>query len=157
MKELRFGLVCYGGVCLAIYMHGITSELHNLVRASNAQPNGAGTSGRNPFPEDTTEHVYFDILNQIAAKERLRVIVDVIAGTSAGGINGVALAKALAHDLDQAPLKRVVRKGQHLETAVAREAARGEAILNGDRMLRLVHEALGEMNESAGVRAAPAV
>ena len=53
MKELRFGLVCYGGVSLAIYMHGITSELHNLVKASNAQSNGTG--GRNPFPENTTE------------------------------------------------------------------------------------------------------
>ena len=30
---------------------------------------------------------------------RTRVVVDVIAGTSAGGINGICLAKALAHDL----------------------------------------------------------
>ena len=27
------------------------------------------------------------------------MVVDVIAGTSAGGINGICLAKALAHDL----------------------------------------------------------
>ena len=103
-RELRLGLVCYGGVSLAIYMHGITSELHKLVRASNAHSNGGGP---NPFLDNTTEHVYFEILRQIAAKQPLRVIVDVIAGTSAGGINGVALAKALAHDLDQAPLKQV--------------------------------------------------
>ncbi len=32
-KELRLGLVCYGGVSLAIYMHGVTKELHKLVVA----------------------------------------------------------------------------------------------------------------------------
>ena len=33
-KELRLGLVCYGGVSLAIYMHGVTKEIHRAVRAS---------------------------------------------------------------------------------------------------------------------------
>ena len=34
IRELRLALVCYGGVSLAIYMHGITKELEKLVRAS---------------------------------------------------------------------------------------------------------------------------
>ena len=33
-KELRIALVCYGGVSLAIYMHGVTRELWQLARAS---------------------------------------------------------------------------------------------------------------------------
>ena len=33
VKELRLALVCYGGVSLAIYMHGITKELEKLARA----------------------------------------------------------------------------------------------------------------------------
>lgn len=146
MKELRFGLVCYGGVSLAVYMHGITSELHNLVRASKAL-----TDDRvNRLPERTTEHVYFEILSKIAAKQPLRVIVDVIAGTSAGGINGVALAKALAHDLDQAPLKRVwFEKASIWKLLSLSKLLKREAVLNGDRMLRWVHEALGAMNASA--------
>ncbi len=32
MKQLRLGLVCYGGVSLAIYMHRQTKELYKLVR-----------------------------------------------------------------------------------------------------------------------------
>ena len=36
-KELRFALVCFGGVSLAIYMHGICKEILKLVRASRAQ------------------------------------------------------------------------------------------------------------------------
>lgn len=151
MKELRFGLVCYGGISLAIYMHGITSELHKLVKASNRYANSR--DGSNPFGKDTTEHVYFEILRQIAAGEPLLVIVDVIAGTSAGGINGIALAKALARNLDQAPLKQVwFRKASIWKLLSPWKLFRCEAILNGDRMLRWVHQALGDMNKTAEAR-----
>ena len=34
MKEVRLGLVCYGGVSLAVYMHGLTKEIFKLVRAA---------------------------------------------------------------------------------------------------------------------------
>ena len=33
-KELRIALVCYGGVSLAVYMHGITKEIWRLAKAS---------------------------------------------------------------------------------------------------------------------------
>ena len=47
-KELRIALVCFGGVSLAVYMHGITKEILKLVvealtpaqRAFVAQING---------------------------------------------------------------------------------------------------------------------
>jgi hypothetical protein len=35
VKEIRIALVCYGGVSLAIYMHGVTRELHRLVTAAS--------------------------------------------------------------------------------------------------------------------------
>ena len=35
VREVRIALVCYGGVSLAIYMHGVTRELHRLVVASS--------------------------------------------------------------------------------------------------------------------------
>ena len=80
----------------------------------------------------------------------IQVIVDVIAGTSAGGINGVALAKALAHDLDQSPLKRVwFEKASIWKLLSPWKLLKGEAVLNGDRMLRWVHQALGAMNATA--------
>jgi patatin-related protein len=109
IRELRLGLVCYGGVSLAIYMHGVTKEIHKLVIASNAYESG-GTGvqeARNPFPESTSEHVYWDLLKEQEDKTgvRTRVVVDVISGTSAGGINGIFLAKALAHDLSQQSLR----------------------------------------------------
>src|SRR3954468_18466304 len=88
IRELRLALVCYGGVSLAIYMHGITKELEKLTRASAhlvADPE------QNPFRPDQSEHAYFDALKRKAAQDgyRTRVVVDIISGTSAGGINGV--------------------------------------------------------------------
>jgi patatin-related protein len=108
-KELRLALVCFGGVSLAVYMHGISKEILKLVRASRAlhdiTDRGQRASARpDDFipqgdPEYDTEAVYFELLRAIGRHVELRVIVDVIAGASAGGINGVMLARALAHDL----------------------------------------------------------
>jgi patatin-related protein len=98
-RELRLALVCYGGSSLAIYMHGVTKELHRLVEASAGLESRAHSSeGASP-----SERVYAELLTELATADReqvwTRVVVDVIAGTSAGGINGICLAKALAHDL----------------------------------------------------------
>ena len=103
-KELRLGLVCYGGSSLCIYMHGITKEINRLVSASasRTEPNGA-TSG--------SERVYVELLEKLAGARPeapdLRVVVDVIAGTSAGGINGIFLGKALAGNRSQDALRDV--------------------------------------------------
>ncbi|MEQ9463150.1 MAG: patatin-like protein [Haliea sp.] len=106
-RELRLALVCYGGVSLAVYMHGITREILKLVRASRAyhalpEDAAAGASygdGSRHRGELDTEAVYLQLLQQIGGTVRLRVLVDVIAGASAGGINGIMLARALAFDL----------------------------------------------------------
>jgi patatin-related protein len=109
-KELRIALVCYGGVSLAVYMHGVTKELLKLVKASkefhaSADPvvragrSYADTAGSSADAVVDTEAIYFDLLQRISEKVELRVLLDVIAGSSAGGINGVLLARALAHDL----------------------------------------------------------
>jgi patatin-related protein len=103
--ELRLALVCYGGVSLAVYMHGVTKELHKLIcaaRAFDKDPNN------NPFPDGKTEAVYFEALRRInATGPKLSVSIDIIGGTSAGGINGIALSKALACNVDMEPLKDV--------------------------------------------------
>ncbi len=106
VRELRLGLVCYGGVSLAIYMHGMTKELQKLVVASRALEDDADT---NPFPPTSSEHAYWQVLKtaQERSKDRAltRVVIDVVAGTSAGGINGIILCKALAHNLSQDALR----------------------------------------------------
>ncbi len=98
-KELRLALVCYGGVSLAIYMHGVTKEIWHLVRASRAYHSGL-------TPGTRVEAVYVDLFRQIESTGhlKLRVLADIIAGASAGGINGIFLAKAIASGQSLDPL-----------------------------------------------------
>ncbi len=107
-KELRLALVCYGGISLAIYMHGVSKEVLKLVRASADRQAGAeaGERGANSDYTDT-EAVYLDLLRAIGQRLDLHVVVDVIAGASAGGINGILLARALALDLAIDPLRKM--------------------------------------------------
>ena len=103
-KELRIALVCYGGISLAVYMHGVTKELWKLVRASRAYHSGE------PCPEDgpasDTEHVYRRLFEQAETRHsmRLRILGDIVAGASAGGINGVFLAQAIHSGQSLEPL-----------------------------------------------------
>lgn len=91
-KELRLALVCYGGVSLAVYMHGVTKEIWHLARASRDF-----TEGDSGDPDCPSQSIYRDIFEtaQSTANLRLRVVPDIISGASAGGINGVFLAHAL--------------------------------------------------------------
>ncbi len=168
-REIRIALVCYGGVSLAIYMHGVTRELHRLVAASSRLD-----ADRNPFEPPCTEHVYWELLRHLAGRERVRtrVVVDVISGTSAGGINGVFLAKAIAHDLPQQSLRDLwfaeadigklltgpswlSPRGKLAWFALRALASRLRVAppLRGDQMSRLLYRALSAMDED---RAAPA-
>ncbi|MEM8798592.1 MAG: patatin-like protein [Pseudomonadota bacterium] len=116
-RELRIALVCYGGVSLAVYMHGISREILKLVRASAALHDVPIEKSRQDAdypdcPKDSafetdTEAVYLELLQDIGPYLNLRVVVDTIAGASAGGINGIMLARALAYDLPLEPHRKM--------------------------------------------------
>jgi patatin-related protein len=152
-KELRLALVCYGGVSLAIYMYGITKELHKLVRAS------AQTDGRGGGEPDPVEAVYAKALARAdEAGNRTRVVIDVVAGTSAGGINGICLAKALARDASQDKLLDLwLSRGDIAKLVDLRPLLRSlpAPILSGKRMLDWVRQALDDMDAEADARGAP--
>ncbi len=98
-KELRIALICYGGISLAVYMHGVTKELWKLARASrDFLARKEGCSG--------TQAVYLRLLQRIEQNHglRLRVMPDIVAGASAGGINGVFLAQAIHSGQSLEPL-----------------------------------------------------
>ncbi len=93
-KELRIALVCYGGVSLAVYMHGVTKEVWKLARASRAFHDGDTDAAET---RDGAEAVYLRLLAHLRDKNGLllRVLPDILTGASAGGINAVFLAEAL--------------------------------------------------------------
>ena len=98
-KELRLALICYGGVSLAIYMHGVTREIWHMVRASRAFHDGVQ-------PTRSSEIVYRDLLAEMSRVSgvKLRVLTDIIAGSSAGGINGIFLSQAIVTGQSLEPL-----------------------------------------------------
>ena len=98
-KELRLALICYGGISLAIYMHGITKEIWRLARASQAYH-------KRHQPNDAIDSAYVRLLEIVAEHDamELRILPDIIAGASAGGINGIFLAQAIATGQSLDPL-----------------------------------------------------
>ncbi len=97
-KELRLALVCYGGVSLAVYMHGVTKEIWHLARASRNFHEGVRSEG--------VSGVYQDLLETIQDRcdLRLRFMPDILTGASAGGINAVFLAQAIHSGQSLEPL-----------------------------------------------------
>ncbi len=98
-KELRLALICYGGVSLAIYMHGITKEIWKLAKASRDFHDGEKN-------HKCSRGTYYDILEWIEQEStvKLRVLPDIIAGASAGGINGIFLSQAIISGESLEPL-----------------------------------------------------
>src|ERR1700693_1852139 len=74
-REVRLGIVMYGGVSLAVYENGVAQELFRTVKG---------------------EGVY----TLIKALTESDVVVDIMSGSSAGGINGIFFGYALANDRD---------------------------------------------------------
>lgn len=97
-KELRLALVCYGGVSLAVYMHGVTKEVWHLARASRCY------HSPDMEPVNGVAGVYREFIAEIERERalRLRVLPDILTGASAGGINAVFLAQAMhsGHSLE---------------------------------------------------------
>jgi predicted acylesterase/phospholipase RssA len=163
--QVRLAVVMYGGSSLAIYINGIVQELLSLVRAT-APPAAGPTVALGP-----TEAVYrrlgqwdFSKYRRLAdvptdSPVRTRVLIDIISGSSAGGINGIFLAKALANEQTLEGLKRLwVDEGDLGRLINDRESRVGlpmlpladppRSVLNSQRMYWKLLHALEAMEET---------
>ena len=132
-----------GGVSLAVWMGGVACEIDNLRRASNGIP---------PREDATNEEKAVHGLWTKAAKRiGVRVTVDVIAGTSAGGLNGVLLATAIARGASLGDLKQLwLESGQMSAEALFRPQPEGElSLMNGDFFHDQITGALQKMAPTA--------
>ncbi|HLN62185.1 MAG TPA: patatin-like phospholipase family protein, partial [Symbiobacteriaceae bacterium] len=125
-SELRLGLVLYGGVSLAVYMNGVVQELLHLVRASQKRDR---------------QNSYGPLLDAAA----MDVVIDVIAGTSAGGLNGLVLAKALATGSDAIQgMSQLWKTEAQIDKLV--ETDDPHAMLSGEIMDLNLHRILAAMS-----------
>lgn len=108
LREIRVALVLYGGVSLAVYENGVTRCFHDLVR-------GRGVFG-----------LVLDMLEASAT-------VDVISGTSAGGLNGLFLAAALESGSDFSAVAELWRKLGDMGALLCdvRDTGHTDALLKG--------------------------
>jgi patatin-related protein len=188
-REVRFAVVMYGGVSLAIYINGVAQELLDMVRSTATVPSEDTRDKEDkkwePLVKDALPGAmgvyrklgqYLGIadeqerLNRFRQQSisntdaiRTRLIVDIISGTSAGGINGVFLAKALARDQGMTGLKQLWLSegdlGKLLNDKRSMKGVRGfdlkpqESLLNSQRMYYKLLEALDRMDEAKNKRA----
>ena len=109
-EEVRIGLVMYGGVSLAVYINGVAQEFYHAV-----QGNGI-----------------YRLIKELTDSE---IVLDIVSGSSAGGINGILLSYALCNGRDftrcadlwrnSANIRRLVRSpyqgGQSLSSVLDSE------------------------------------
>ncbi|SCK36088.1 DUF3376 domain-containing protein [Streptomyces sp. WMMB 322] len=131
--ETRLALVMNGGVSLAVWMGGVTHEL-NLLRHATS---GAG--------EDTVEpgdKGVFQIWKEIAAScPRTRIVIDVVAGSSAGGLNGMLLATAIARGANLPNLRKVWKDSAALSELLKQSSS--TSVLSGESFEDKVRQAVG--------------
>ena len=119
--ETRIALSFFGGVSLAVYESGMAVEFFRLV---------------------TGDGIYKKLHDQIGP-----VKVDIISGTSAGGLSAAFLATALVNgspNLD--PLLRLWLKKASFETLLTSSGAKtAGSLFNGDHFLELIEDALNQI------------
>jgi predicted acylesterase/phospholipase RssA len=134
-KEIRIALVLYGGVSLAVYMNGVANELLALTRA------------RRGASSDADGNAYTSLLERMNSE----VVIDIISGNSAGGINGVLLAKSLAIGADLSIAKKFWRDSADLKNMLNPEGKPTDTLLNGNFMLRRLNDYFKELTDSASM------
>jgi patatin-related protein len=168
-QEVRFAVVMYGGVSLAVYMNGVAQELLRAVRAT-AKPDGTTLLGSELAYQEIGRRLFWGRQPGDTSCDdniQTRIVVDILSGTSAGGINAVFLAKALAlisQDLNN--LRDMWLEKADLDTLLndAQSDLRNNptkdpkaSLLNSTRMYELLLNALNNMNEAqdSGMHGAP--
>jgi patatin-related protein len=123
LQELRLGLVMTGGVSLAVWMGGTAHELNRLLRG-----------------DDPT---YVELLKLTRTLPR----IDVIAGTSAGGLNGALLAYAISQDSAVEKLRGLWLELGAFESLLRRPTvANPPSLMRGDDyFLPEIHDAIAQL------------
>jgi predicted acylesterase/phospholipase RssA len=145
-REVRLALVLNGGVSLAIWIGGVTKEIDELRLASEMDPSRLG-GGK-------TSALYAELMTILKQSAR----VDVIAGASAGGINGILLGAAIFSGRPLPPSLREIWIGLGDFRALLRSPSQRDApsLMKGDDVvLAQLRRTIGEILAGWSARARP--
>ncbi len=140
-SEIRLALVLNGGISLAVWMGGVAREL-DLLRRASRRPSGSGSEDS----VDEQDQEVFGYWRELTRGRNQRVLIDVIAGTSAGGINGMLLATAIGRGAALPDLKATWQKAAALNNLLGQ--APGQSLMQGEVIETTVDEVIRELNEN---------
>ncbi len=128
-RETRLALVMNGGVSLAVWMGGVSAEIDRLRRAGRESPGGDRV---------------LELWDALVGALGVRVTVDVIAGTSAGGLNGAALAASIARGTSLPDLRQtwldVASIGRLAGDENQPKGGERQSVLNGEMFAVAIHD-----------------
>lgn len=123
-----------GGISLAIWMGGVTHELNRIRLA-----------GTDAAPTDPLELKVHQAWKEILKQAESRVVIDTVAGTSAGGLNGTLLATAVARGADLGGLRDTWINVASLESGMLLRADPDNAktLLDGSYFTQQINDVIG--------------
>lgn len=132
VREVRMATCMVGGSTLCLYENGVTQELYSMVQ-------GYGVYAL--LKRLTQSHAY----------------VDVLSGTSAGGINSIFLSAALAQGRDFRPTREIWTKVGNVDLLLQKPSdKKANSLLKGDEYLfEELKSAFKVISESRPTRPAP--
>ncbi|SEG27782.1 patatin-related protein [Actinacidiphila yanglinensis] len=149
--QIRLALVMNGGVSLAVWMGGVTHELDLLQRASRP--------GDSEGEVTTRDSAVFKIWHDLAGSMDKEVRIDIVSGTSAGGLNGLFLATATARNAtlpdlrdmwqSSASLDKLLKRPSKLKQKLAGATAEENAVLNGQYFEQEIGKALKSIGDGS--------
>ena len=141
-SELRLAVVFTGGVSLAIWMGGMAREINLLLAASRVR-RGADVAEPGSAPSRVVRERYAALLDLL----NLDCSLDILSGTSAGGINAAILGLANTRHLDFDGLRKLwFTQGSLSELLRDPSDRHSISLLQGDKgLLRGLQASLKEL------------
>jgi len=140
-QEVRLAVTMVGGVSLAIWMGGVAREISHVVQASR-QLNGAKIA-----PEMDQAEAIRACYRELLKLLHISVSVDVLTGTSAGGINAACLGVAEGYQSTLGNLRDVwLETGSFSNLLRDPDEDQPPSVLKGDEvMLSRLNQALNSI------------
>jgi predicted acylesterase/phospholipase RssA len=139
--QTRYAVVLNGGVSLAIWMGGVTHELNRIRLASEAVLNPDGSRRVSP--------AWLAILRAC----NRTAIIDILAGTSAGGLNGTLLATAVARGGDMPDMAELWSTVASINVGALtrKDSTAATSVLDGEYFSRQVDDILAQIRANEGI------